>query len=255
MPWPLPESPDARLALAKGYPYETPPHSYLLRDGELLPIGEAGFEGRVAVIGHGSNRAPAQLTRKFGQTREGAPLSGWSLPVTFGWLHDYDVVYSAHVTGYGAIASTLTHCPGVRTRVAVNWLDEAQLVRMHETEGRNYPFGCLRAIEIELEAGPAAVLVDPHVYHSRHGALLHERQPIGLAASPAERRPHHTMAQEDVQELIRARHHPDHDLDSHILANIADPMRREALIAAMRDHARPAEAPHFEEVDPLEEWA
>ena len=66
MVWKLPEGDEELLALAKGYPYEAPEASYLYRDGEVRGIGGADFRGRTPVIGHGSNRAPSQIRRKYG---------------------------------------------------------------------------------------------------------------------------------------------------------------------------------------------
>src|SRR3546814_1587568 len=70
MPWALPETDDALLRPAKGYPYAAPAGSYLYRDGASKPL-EGSLDpdlmaGRVPVIAHGSNRAPEQLHRKFG---------------------------------------------------------------------------------------------------------------------------------------------------------------------------------------------
>ena len=90
MPWKLPESDRELLALAKSYPFPAPEGSYLFSGGEAGPIAPADFAGRVPVLAHGSNRSPEQLRRKFGTAAE--------IPVTYGWLADYDVVYSAHIT-------------------------------------------------------------------------------------------------------------------------------------------------------------
>ena len=137
MPWPLPTSDPERLALAKSYPFAAPGQSYLFRDGAAAPSDPALsapelYDGRTAVIAHGSNRAPDQLLRKFG--------AGAEIPVIRAWLADYDVVFSAHVTSYGSIAANLQHAPGVRACVFVTWLTAGQLTRMHETElgGENY---------------------------------------------------------------------------------------------------------------------
>src|SRR5918992_1771889 len=132
-PWTLPDSEHELLLLAKAYPFPAPSVSYLFRDGQAHTIDEARFEGRVPVIAHGSNRSPEQLRRKFDRFSGAAG----EIPVTLSWLDEYDIVYSAHITTYGSIASTLQHVPGCRARVAITWLNDAQLTRMHETEGKN----------------------------------------------------------------------------------------------------------------------
>ena len=70
MPWPLPESDDDLLALAKGYPYRPPAGSYLFAEGGARPLAAGTdapelFRGRVPVVAHGSNRSAEQLARKF----------------------------------------------------------------------------------------------------------------------------------------------------------------------------------------------
>ena len=90
MPWKLPEREAELLRLAKSYPYEAPRVSYLFAQGAARPLTNYDhdrrlFDGRVPVIAHGSNRAPAQLARKYGAAAE--------IPVSLGWLAEHDVVY------------------------------------------------------------------------------------------------------------------------------------------------------------------
>lgn len=241
MPWKLPESDVDLLALAKSYPYSAPETSYHFADGEAGPIEGAAFEGRVPVLAHGSNRSPEQLRRKFGQAAE--------IPVSLGWLAGYDVVYSAHITQYGAVASTLQHRPGTRVRLAVNWLDEAQLARMHETEGpSNYAFGHLVGVHLALEHGPVAAQSEAFVYLGRNGCLDLDDGPVGLAAVTAEGRGHHARHQEEALALVNARHRPEMGLDHMILDAVRDSERRLALTGEMKARAVPVAAPHFEEL-------
>ena len=241
MPWKLPESDVDLLALAKSYPYPAPDSSYLFADGEAGPIERAEFEGRVPVLAHGSNRSPVQLKRKFGSAAE--------IPVSLGWLADYDVVYSAHITQYGAVASTLQHRPGTRVRLAVNWLDEVQLARMHETEGpSNYGFGRLVGIDLSLEHGPVVERREAFVYLGRNGCLDLDDGPVGLAAVTAEGRGHHAHHQEEALALVRARHRPEMGLEDMILEAVRDSSRRLALTSEMKARAVPVAAPHFEEL-------
>jgi hypothetical protein len=236
LPWPLPEAAAERLALALDYPYAAPARSFLFAGGAEQPIEAADFRGRRPVLAHGSNRAPAQLLRKFGP--------GAEVPVTYVWLDGYDVVYAAHVTRYGAISSTLQRVPGCRVRVALTWLNEDQLRRMHETEGAaSYPFGRLEGVALEPEAGPAAAVLDCYV--NAYGSLAEGGRPLGLALLQAEGRPHGARLQRDLQERLRARHHPDDPLDDHVLALIADAARRETFAGRLRAEALPLDLPDF----------
>ena len=244
MPWFLPSSDRELLALAKSYPFESPGTSYLFRDGEARPLAGGStldeiFAGRAPVIGHGSNRSPAQLRRKFGRNAE--------IPVTRAWLGDYDVVYSAHVTQYGSIAANLRHTPGARVEVFITWLSETQLPCMHETElgGENYHFGRMAGVTLTLENGPAEELGESFVYLSTRGCLADGQSPLGLSAVPAEGRPHGALRQEAAQTLVRDRHRPDMGVDDLILTAIRDQGFRKALIAEMSAEALPAAAPHF----------
>jgi hypothetical protein len=226
-----------------GYPYEAPRESYLFHDGRIMPVERARYEQRVPVIAHGSNRAPEQLHRKYGHL----PGEGSEIPVTFGWLRDYDVVYAAHVTRYGAVASTLHHASGCQVRVAVTWLNPAQLERMHETEGVHYAYGALKHIDFDMEAGPQDKLNHAWLYLSRFGALSDTEQAVGLAALEARSRPHRALPQREALDLLRARHHPQEELEEFILGNFGESnkSRRLRLIEEIRKTARPMAAPHF----------
>lgn len=241
MPWKLPESEWDLLALAKSYPYSAPETSYHFANGEAGPIERADFKGRVPVLAHGSNRSPEQLKRKFG--------NGAEIPVSFGWLADYDVVYSAHITQYGAVASTLQHRPGTRVRLAITWLDGPQLARMHETEGpSNYAFGRLVGIDLTVEHGPVVEHAEVFVYLGRNGCLDLDDGPVGLAAVTAEGRGHHAHHQEEALSLVRTRHRPEMGLEDMILDAVRNSDRRHALTVEMKVRAVPVAAPHFEEL-------
>ncbi len=242
MPWPLPEAPEERLALAKGYPFAAPAESFVFVAGEVRPIEEADFSDRRPVLAHGSNRAPAQLARKFGHLSE----EDGAVPVTRAWLREYDVVYAAHITRYGAVSSTLQHAPGCEAALAVNWLTEVQLQRMHETEGvGGYAYGQLESVALVLEAGPAAQLDEVALYLGRHGCLTIEGTAVGLAAVPSRNRQHRALHQEEVQAWLRERHRPDQDLDEMILQHVADSGARQRLARSLQAEALPPATPHF----------
>ena len=243
MPWKLPDTDDGLLALAKTYPFPAPGQSYLFRDGASRPLapgtGEAAlFAGRTPVLAHGSNRSPEQLRRKYGD--------GAEIPVSLGRLDDYDVVYSAHITQYGAVASTLQHSPGSRVRIAVNWLTEAQLARMHETEGPStYQYGRMTSLSLTLEAGPTASLAEAFIYFSRNGCLARDGRPVGMAAVKTEQRSHSPLGQVEALTHVRDRYRDGTHLDQMILAAIRDRAVRLALVAEMKAEAVPSAAPHF----------
>lgn len=249
MPWALPETDDALLRLAKGYPYAAPDGSYLYRDGVHSAldgaVDPALLAGRIPVIAHGSNRAPEQLHRKFGHLSGDAS----AIPVTRAWLAGYDVVYSGHVTRYGSLSATLHEAPGTRVQVYVTWLTEPQLVRMHETEigAGNYGYGRLRGIALAVEGGP--LLAEASCYLAVHGCLCDPTQagaPLALAVVPAEARVHRAMDQEGALAVLHQAHHEGLALDAMILAHIKDSERRRRLVTALQATCVPWSVPGFE---------
>jgi len=249
VPWALPETDDALLRLAKGYPYAAPAGSYVYRDGADRPLSgpldPALTAGRVPVIAHGSNRAPEQIHRKFGH------LAGEdsAIPVTRAWLADHDVVYSAHMTRYGSISATLHEAPGTRVQVYVTWLTEPQVERMHETEigAGNYGYGRMSAITLAVEGGPS--LREAFCYLAVHGCLADPEKdgaPLALAAVPAEARVHRAVHQEDALAVLHGAHHAGLELDAMILTHVRDSERRRSLVQAMQTTAVPWSVPGFE---------
>ena len=169
------------------------------------------------------------------------------IPVSRAWLLDYDVVYSAHVTRYGAIAANLQHRDGALVEIYVTWLDEKQLRRMHETElgGETYDYGHFDGVVLELEEGPVPQVGKVAVYLSRRGCLSRDDGPVALAASQGNGR-HPPLAQEEALAFVRDHFRPEKELDQHILETIRESDSRQRLIEDMMAAAVPPHAPHFE---------
>ena len=181
---------DPRLIRAYGYPYPAPKHDFLFRAGDVVPLDlSVDLGGRQPVIAVGSNRAPEQLARKFG------PEHDRTIPVTWAWMQGYDVVYCAHLAGYGSVPATLHGSPGTEVRVAVTWLTEAQLERMHETEnvGASYVYGTFDPDTINLGEGRPAVRAG--CYITKCGALALDGAPVALAEIEARGRRFRSLPQ------------------------------------------------------------
>ena len=183
----------ALLAIAKGYPYEAPSHSFIFRDGrdDGWPDESDGpalverwrSEGRVPVLAYGANRSASALARKF----DGWP-AGTTIPVTQAWLNDHDIVYSAHLSRYGSAPAKIERIDGVRVEVGVIWLTAQQLDRMHETEGKdNYRFDKLHRLDLTLQALDVG-LDRLFAYVGRRPNLHINGQPIPIAAVRADTR-------------------------------------------------------------------
>ena len=202
------------IALATGYPYEFPACSYLFADHARHPLPDgllAELAGRVPIIACGSNRAPEQLARKY----QNWPLP-LRIPVLCAKLANFDVVYSAHFTRYGAVPATLHPCPSTIVDVAVQWLTPAELERMDETEGIgiNYVRRHLTGIDLEIEG--FGTIRAAETYLSRRGPLIHQEAPVALAAISCANRAWPALDQRSMLDLTRRRLAPDATLNGFI---------------------------------------
>jgi hypothetical protein len=158
-----PEATAAILERALAYPYATPDRSYLYLDGKAreLPVGAgADFSARAPLLSYGANAAPDALARKL------AALPGVEMPVMRSELEGFDVVYSAHISPYGAVPGTLLESPGTAAPVFVIYPTAEQRELLMASEP-NYDL-----VEVN---GFAA-------YRSKHGCLAIDGSPVALAA-------------------------------------------------------------------------
>lgn len=186
------------------YPYAAPDHDFLFRGGNVIPMmaGDIASQtsGRTPVLAVGSNRAPVQLTRKFTHQN----LSD-EIPVTHGWLAHHDIVYSPHITGYGAVPATLAPSPGTRVRVSITWLTPTQLSHMHVTESvpAHYSFVQLHGRDLDLDCGLRPD--DVGMYQSVRGHVFGHGNIYSLSAIRAENRRYPAMTQWDMLAIFAKR--------------------------------------------------
>jgi hypothetical protein len=184
-------------AHALRYPYPVPTDDFVLRAG----VAE-GFDSsvvltdRTPVLAVGSNRAPEQLRRKFGDYA--------LVPVTIARLADHDVVYSAHMASYGSIPATLAPSPGSLVTVSLTWLTPAQLHHMHKTEavGVNYDYAVAKALPIESITGRPSVPIG--CYLSRRGAAAFDGAPLALTDIHATNRRFRSLNQSEILARVHA---------------------------------------------------
>ncbi|MBT7202012.1 MAG: hypothetical protein HN867_00770 [Deltaproteobacteria bacterium] len=224
------------------YPYMAPEGGYLLAKGRLFQLNQRDLEegnlvqaapllfGRTPVLAVGSNRAPYQLLRKFG--------SEAIVPVTPARLHDCDVVHTALVSYYGAIPCTAFPSSGTITELKVVWLNEEQLLHMHNTEGIGiaYDYVEMQGVEHQLKvpAGPV------FGYAACLGVLAWEdTQPAGLAAIAAQARQFKTVSQgEVVQRVCKLTNLTEAcPVEQFITTMQADKTLREEVIGQLQTHA------------------
>lgn len=203
---------DELVGWALAYPYRPPPGSFVQVGERTEPVPAAGLDlsGRRALLSYGANAAPTALARKL------ATLEPRPLPVLAAELTGFDVVYSAHITRYGAVPAALVVSPGTTASVHLVFPDEEQLAALAATEGQNYALERLVGFTCELGVGAAAP-EEIDAFISVHGPLLRGGEPIALAAIPARGRHFPQLSTPEVIELVRAELTPELDLTQFIL--------------------------------------
>jgi hypothetical protein len=185
------------------------------------------------VLAVGSNQSPQQIARKF-------PDPSWSeIPCERCVIHDFDTVFSAHITAYGSVPAALHPCPGTSVTLYVNWLDDAQLGHMHKTElgHANYVYARLNGIRLVTELGLEMDSVQ--FYRSNAGAYAPNGTPVTLAEVTAQNRRWTGMTQRDVQADVHQRTAADHEFEAYILSSIEDATMRRQRINAISQGAHP----------------
>jgi hypothetical protein len=184
------------LRRALAYPYATPDRSYLYLEGEArgLPAEEPDLAGRTPLLAYGANAAPEALARKL------APLPGVEVPVLRSELEGFDVVYSAHVSPYGAVPATLLESPETVAPVFVVHPTAEQLALLTVSEP-NYDL---------VEVGGM------EAYRSKHGCLSIAGSPVALAAIRSVGRTLPELDEPAVLERVRAALAPELGLESFV---------------------------------------
>lgn len=191
----------AILKRALGYPYAVPDRSYLYLDGEAkeLPADPPDLAGRTALLAYGANAAPAALARKL------AALAGVEMPVLRAELEGFDVVYSAHVSPYGAVPATLHESPGTIVPAFVIHPTAEQRALLTASEP-NYDL---------VEADGIAA------YRSKHGCLEVNGSPVALAAIRAAGRTLPELDEPGILEHVRAQLAPESKLEEFVRGCVA----------------------------------
>ncbi|MBO38057.1 MAG: hypothetical protein CMM75_02610 [Rhodospirillaceae bacterium] len=216
---------------AKAYPFPAPDYSYLFEAGNWSALENDEFDvsGRTPVLAAGSNQSPEQLARKYADLPEIGPI-----PLVKGYLTDFDVVYAAHIAGYGSIPATFQNSPGTTVSVFLAWFTEAQLSRMHATEA-NYTFDRLTNFCLETDLGQSPQEV--FVYTAKVGCYNHNGCCLSLTEIPAINRKFFSATQTEAQSFLRNQVADRMDLDEFVEEQITDNVIRVGRVAKMRADA------------------
>jgi hypothetical protein len=219
------------LERALGYPYPVPSHPFVQLGHRTLDPAELELDllERVPLLAYGSNAAPAALAHKLS-------LSNDPVLVVPARLRDFDVVYSAHISPYGAVPATLQHSPGTVVRVHVAYMTAEQLVLVSATEP-NYVSTVLEGLDCRLEGGDSVATLSSYI--SRHDCLLIDGSEVALAAVPATGRSFAELSEAEVLEHLRASLSPAEEIEDFVRANVTDPALAEARSATLERRAGP----------------
>lgn len=221
------------LARAVAYPYEAPLRSFVQLGARALDLPPEGADlgGRRALLSYGANAAPAVLARKL------AALPEVPLPVLRAELHGFDVVYSAHISPYGAVPSTLQRSPGTTAPVFVAYPTPEQERLLTATEP-NYELRRLSDAPVRTEDGTEIETVDAYV--SRHGCLVLDGSEAALAAVESDERRFPALGEVEVLERVRHVLAPELDLERFVESSL-DPGLAAARTAVLHGGSRPLE--------------
>jgi hypothetical protein len=221
------------LARAAAYPYEAPLSSFVqlgTKTAELPPQG-ADLSGRRPLLSYGANASPAVLARKL------ATLPAVPLPVLRAELHEFDVVYSAHISPYGAVPSTLQRSPGTTAPVFVAYPTAEQEQLLTATEP-NYELRELSGLVLRTELGEEMERADAYV--SRHGCLALDDTEVALAAVAVAGRRFPALGEIEVLERVRHLLAPELDLERFVESSL-DPGLAAARTAVLHGGSRALE--------------
>jgi hypothetical protein len=218
------------LARAIAYPYEAPLCSFVQHDGHAheLPGAAPDFTDRRPLLAYGANASPSVLSRKL------AAHPHLPLPVLRAELGGFDVVYSAHISPYGAVPSTLQRSPGTTVPVFVAYATTEQEELLTATEP-NYELHRLHDLELRTELGPVDSL---EAYVSRHGCLTLDGSEVALAAIEADDRHFPSLGEVEVLERVRHVLAPELDLERFVVSSL-DPGLAAARTAVLHGAAKP----------------
>jgi hypothetical protein len=203
------------LKRALGYPYAIPSTSYALAAGRAVPFEAVDVDPstRTPLLAYGSNAAPEALARKLGPNADPVPVARVA-------LRDFDVVYSAHVSAYGAVPATLQGSPGTEVSVFLAQLTEEQLRRLSETEP-NYELRSVAGARLRCAEGEAPS--EAAVYISRHGCLALAGREVALSSIAAEGRRFPQLSEPEVLERVRRELCPERTIEELVGLAAADP--------------------------------
>lgn len=197
-----------RLEKALGYPFWSPPSSFLLNTatGSVQQVQDrdltALLRDRTPALAIGSNAAPEHLAWKFADRFDEPTVAATTVRIK-----NYEVVYATHISRYGSVPATMVKSPGTTVQLKLLWSTPEQTTLMHDSEslGADYAIGHVDTEDI-VSSEAAAPFVDglEHVefYEALAGPLRIEGSPVALSDISAEGRVWPARGQHDMLSLL-----------------------------------------------------
>jgi hypothetical protein len=227
---PRPQTQAEIFARAADYPYPAPLRSFLQLGERATDLPDPlDLGGRRPLLAYGANAAPTVLARKL------AALPHEPLPVLRAELPGFDVVFSAHISPYGAVPSTLQLSPGTTAPVYVAFPTPEQEDLLIESEP-NYELRRLSEVIVRLEDGEQ--LTGPDAFVSRHGCLAIDGAPVALAAIESAGRAFPSLGEVEALDHVRGLLAPEQDLERFVESSL-DPGLAAARTAVLHGNAIP----------------
>jgi hypothetical protein len=163
--------------------------SSLLDKLSLKPLSD-----RYAILSYGSNACPSRLLEK----------KIFNLAVVKASAKNVDVVYTYYKTSYEAVPATMVDSPNTLSQVWVSFLDEDQLKKMDESEGRDDGYYDLVKLKDCLVTLPNGQTISPVYAYiaNKKGVALRNGQPIALAPIHADNRKFDEMYEKEILNII-----------------------------------------------------
>lgn len=223
--------------MARGYPYSIPRQSFVYRDSGVTQFDSALCSGRTAVLAIGSNQSPQRLAQKFGDD------ASHVIPVQRARLKHFDVVYSAHISTYGAVPAMLQVSDGSEVEVAVTWLTDTQLEIMNHSEVRTASYSFVLIESLELSFGEGGMQSSAYAYVSTRGHLNHEGDAVALETIHCSKRRYRAISTAEALEVVRERFAPELDSDAFVLKLVVDDAYRKQITMSLAAEAVPFRHP------------
>ncbi|MDQ2699830.1 MAG: gamma-glutamylcyclotransferase [Actinomycetota bacterium] len=218
---------------AKAYPFRRPECSYVFtHHHERLLEGhpdtwELDLGHLTAVFGYGSNPSPVSLAHKF------ASIPEVHIPVIRFELHDFDAVYSSHVSA-GYVPATLLPSPGTVLQGFMTYLNDEELELMDQSESRGENYERVNIPEAEGYFEDGSRRDGLTTYMGLHGTIQVDGSPVAVEDTEATGRQFQSLPQAEMLDRVIEQVAPGTPHDEFIGTAVANRTQRRSWTSALK---------------------